>query len=531
MNNKKLILNDVKDRFLPIPHRTIDNSIYEPKISDFEPIKELGSGSFGQVYLVYHKKTKMKYALKAIDKNEKSNIKERKYFYREIEIMYKINHPNVIKLYGHFEDNNFCYFIMEYAPKGNIYSLIPKHGRKKQSNKYIASIMKDIISIVYYLHNMNPPIIHRDIKPENILLDENNNIKLTDFGWSNYLNDKDKRITVCGTPIYLAPEVINKKGHDERVDIWCIGVLLFELVTGKPPFQGDSMHNLKQNILWLKINWPKNITYEEKDLISKILKYYPKDRLTLEQILEHNYIKKYFPKAKNDLILPYDRDNDCEISKEDIYHGNNINLRSHKDLSPLKNVKKDFISNKENSSHNYSTNDNSCDSYYNNYSNNNIYSKKEEDYSSLLTKYDNLQKEYYSLLNRKKELCELKKELKEKESKILQLKREEYLYKYKNTRKQKEINELKEKYNLFYKENKKLKDKLVHYVNYIKENLIMKKKIEFLNCKEKEKLAMEKERDKFNIIINKYDKALFSEEEENEILTAKLEKLQKNFFI
>jgi len=529
MNNKKIILNDVKNRFLPIPQTTIDNSIYEPKISDFEPIKELGSGSFGQVYLVYHKKTKKKYALKAIDKNQKSNIKERNYFHREIEIMYKINHPNVIKLYGHFEDNNFCYFIMEYAPKGNIYSLIPKNGRKKQSNKYIASIIKDIISIVYYLHNMNPPIIHRDIKPENILLDENNNIKLTDFGWSNYLNYNDKRNTLCGTPIYLAPEIINKKGHDERVDIWCIGVLIFELVTGKTPFQGDNMHNLKQNILWLKINWPKNITFEEKDLISKILKYYPNDRLTLEQILEHNYIKKYFPNAKNDLILSYKRENYCDINNEEKYERNNINLRSYNDLSPLKNVKKDLISNKENSSNNYSTNDNSSDSYYNNYSNNNIYSKKEDDYSSLLIKYENLQKDYYSLLNRKKELCELKKELKEKENKILQLKREEYLYKYKNTKKQKEKNELKEKYNLFYKENKILKEKKDYYINYIKDKIIIKKKNEFLNCKEEEKLEMEKEKEKFNIIINKYDKALFNEEEENIFLKAKLEKLQKNF--
>ena len=84
--------------------------------------------------------------------------------------MYKINHPKVIKLFGHFEDELFCYFIMEYAPNGNLYSLIPKRGKKKQNNKTIASLIKDVISAVYYMHKMNPPIIHRDIKPENVLL-------------------------------------------------------------------------------------------------------------------------------------------------------------------------------------------------------------------------------------------------------------------------------------------------------------------------------------------------------------------------
>ena len=306
MNNNKIILNDVKNRFLPIPHSTINQSNHEPNITDFQIIKELGSGSYGQVYLVYHKITKIKYALKAIDKNDKSNKKEKHYFYREIEIMYKIQHPNVVKLYGHFEDNNFCYFILEYIPNGNIYKLIPKHGRKRLDNKNIASIIKDVISAVYYLHNMNPPIIHRDIKPENILLDENNQAKLTDFGWSNYLNSNHKRNTLCGTPIYLSPEVINQKGHDEKVDIWCIGVLLFELSTGKVPFEGNDLQTLKRNINNVNINWPRDINLEAKNLISKILKFDPSSRISLREMLLHPYFTKYFPNAVDCLVKPND---------------------------------------------------------------------------------------------------------------------------------------------------------------------------------------------------------------------------------
>ena len=113
------ILNEVKNRFLPIPESVAKCLEPETKINDFEIIKELGSGAFGNVYLVVHKKTKAQYAIKAIDKRNKSNIDEKPYFRREVEIMYKVNHPNIVKLYGHFEDNNYCYFLMEYISKGN----------------------------------------------------------------------------------------------------------------------------------------------------------------------------------------------------------------------------------------------------------------------------------------------------------------------------------------------------------------------------------------------------------------------------
>ena len=530
MNKNKIILNDVKNRFLPIPHSTINESNHEPDITDFQLIKELGSGSFGQVYLVYHKITKIKYALKAIDKNDKSNIKEKHYFYREIEIMYKIEHPNVVKLYGHFEDNNFCYFIMEYIPNGNIYKLIPKHGRKRLENKKIASILKDVICAVYYLHNMNPPIIHRDIKPENILLDENNQAKLTDFGWSNYLNSNHKRNTLCGTPIYLSPEVINQKGHDEKVDIWCIGVLIFELTTGKSPFQGENIANLKKNILLLKINWPKDINYEERDLISKILKYNPKDRLTLEEILEHNFFKKYFPLAKNDLVCP----NNDNKNKEKIYNLNSP-CTDWKFLSEFSSDKKDknhLRNNKGNNSNNYSTTENSSESNYNNKNTKNNIIFEQEEYSTLFVKYENLQREYNVMRIRINEIIQLKKELKEKENKLNLLKKKEYLNIYRNRKQNNENERIKERYNTLSKENTELKNKLEYYINCMKENdLIIAKEKELSRLKEEDKKINQKERKIFDIIINKYDKALLKEEEENEFLKTKLEKLQKMIFL
>ena len=309
-------LNDVKNRFLPLPRSASEGLEHEPQIKDFELMKELGVGSFGQVYLAKHKKTKAIYAIKSIDKTDDQNLEEKANFSREVEIMYKLHHPNIVKLYGHFEDSKYCYFIMQYIPKRSVYEIIPKAG-KKPNLQLVASVMKDLISAVYYLHNMKPIIIHRDIKPENILLDENSRAYLTDFGWSNYVQSFKRRTTVCGTPLYLPPEMVNETSHDEKADIWCIGVLLFELSTGRVPFEGRDLESVKANILRLNITWPREIDPEVKDLISQILRLNPKSRLSIEEILSHSFFTKYFPNAVNELIKPDHQQNKIFVVSQD----------------------------------------------------------------------------------------------------------------------------------------------------------------------------------------------------------------------
>ena len=206
---------------------------------------------------------------------------------------------------------------MEYISKGNIYGLIPQDKKKRLSGQIVASLIKDVISAVYFLHNMNPPIIHRDIKPENVLLAEGMVAKLTDFGWSNYMQEDEKRTTVCGTPIYLAPEIIKEKGHDEKVDIWSIGVLLFELLTANVPFQGNDLETLKSNILKLKIAWPRDINLDAKNLIMRILKLDPNARISLSDMLSHPFITKYFPNAAQSLIKPDTRKSKPYIVSKD----------------------------------------------------------------------------------------------------------------------------------------------------------------------------------------------------------------------
>ena len=574
----KVEINEVKNRFLPIPESVKQGLEPEPKITDFTITKELGAGSFGHVYLVTHKKTKASYAIKAIDKRNKTNIEEKPYFRRELEVMYKIHHPNVVKLYGHFEDNNYCYFIMEYISKGNLFGLIPQDKKKRISTQIAASLMKDIISAVYFLHNMDPPIIHRDIKPENVLLTENLVAKLTDFGWSNYIQEDEKRTTVCGTPIYLAPEIIKEQGHDEKVDIWCLGVLLFELSTGGVPFPGNDIETLESNILKLKIQWPKDINLEAKNLIMKILKLDPNTRISLAEMMQHHFITKYFPNAAECLIKPDEsiKYKPFVISKDDpnnwdpIIHeskiiiNNNINI----DNNNIKEKEKEKEKEREKEKEKVPT-----DSHKQ--------KRKEftiENFNNLKEKYNILEKEFNILKNQGNEtenkhaddiyVENLKNILKEKEEKVVQLfglikskgdnnidNNETYL-KMKVDELEKENQQLSEKiirYEKFINNQKngeidgnlkelrdsmtnkdkfnnaieKLKSKITEEAKKNLNEIIKEKEKEIEKIKELEKIRREKEQMKFKNIINKYDKTLNYAEKENKELKAKLKLLIK----
>ena len=555
-NNK--LLNPVVNRFLPIPESVLKGLEPEPKITDFTLIKELGVGSFGRVILVQHNKTQAQYAIKAIDKRNTTNIQEKPYFRREIEIMYRIHHPNVVKLFGHFEDNTYCYFIMEYIQGGNIYSYVPKNGIRKISTQQVASIIKDVISATYFLHNMIPPIIHRDIKPENVLLGSGMQAKLTDFGWRNYMQGEYKRTTVCGTPIYLAPEMISNSGHDEKVDIWCIGVLLFELMTGVQPWKGTDVNTVKMNISRLNINWPKNMDKKARDLISKILKYYPYERISLENMLMHPFFTQFFPNAISCLKRPDDTKYKVFIISKDhpltwnpVFNASNRVMRVQPQLNNP-----------------YST------QTYN-----------QNNYNNLLQKYDSLKKEYQQLRTAgfsTSTLSNLRKELQEKENKINQLmitgrntggyiqnnNSNWYKTNYIN-------NNLQTTYNDLVNENYDLKNKLNLYkthfktqngqvfldndfnnirnsitqnnkigfnqaINQLKTNLdnvttynynpiIQARDQEIQKWKQQERIRAEMEKQQFSQLINKYDQTLTMGERENQKLKMRLKELQGYF--
>ena len=303
---KKIKINKVANRFLPLTESVINGLEPEATIKDFTILGVIGEGSFGKVSLVRHNNTGSQYAIKQISKLDKNNQEGKTYFKREIEIMYKIHQSNIVRLFNHFEDNEFCYFVMEYIENGNLFSQPCWKNNHCFPSYDVAKIIKEVICAVYYLHHMDPPIIHRDIKPENVLIDKNGVAKLTDFGWSNYVDSKEIRRTYCGTPVYLAPEMIKEIGHDEHLDIWCIGVLLFELLTGNVPFKGKDLESLNNNILSLKISWPKDINLVAKNLILKILKPDPGERISLEDMLKHPFFRTKLndDNLERDLIKP-----------------------------------------------------------------------------------------------------------------------------------------------------------------------------------------------------------------------------------
>ena len=282
-------LNKVKKRCLILSPTVNAGLEPESKISDFEKEREIGKGGFGLVWKVIHKKTQKVYCIKVI---QKQGIVEQKLvpqMNREIEIMYILNNPHCLRLKNHFEDDNNFYLVMPLASKGQLYRVLKKF--RKFDERTAAQILRETISALQYLHSFKPPIIHRDIKPENLLLNEGGRVLLADYGWSNFNMEGDVRKTFCGTPEYIAPEMLLKKGHDTRVDIWSIGILMFELLSGYSPFVAKTNQELYQNIRRLKIQWPKDMPPLAKNLISKILKLNPLDRPSFDEILNHQWFK------------------------------------------------------------------------------------------------------------------------------------------------------------------------------------------------------------------------------------------------
>lgn len=257
-------------------------------LDDFDIGKPLGKGKFGNVYLGREKTSKFVVALKVLFKSQLKQNGVEHQLKREIEIQSHLRHPNILRLYGYFYDESRVYLVLEYAPGGELYKLLQQC--KRFDEKTAANYMAKIGSALKYCHSKN--IIHRDIKPENLLMGQNAELKIADFGWSVHA-PSSRRTTLCGTLDYLAPEMLENKMYDEKVDLWCLGILCYEFLVGKPPFEAESMQTTYSLIRRVAVQFPSYISSGARDFISRLLKKEPAERMSVDNVLNHPWILQH----------------------------------------------------------------------------------------------------------------------------------------------------------------------------------------------------------------------------------------------
>ncbi|XP_016109723.1 serine/threonine-protein kinase MARK2-like isoform X7 [Sinocyclocheilus grahami] len=264
-------------------HTTADD---QPHIGCYRLLKTIGKGNFAKVKLAKHVLTDKEVAVKIIDKTQLNSSSLQKLF-REVRIMKVLNHPNIVKLFEVIETDKSLYLVMEYASGGEVFDYLVAHGRMKE--KEARAKFRQIVSAVQYCHQKC--IVHRDLKAENLLLDADMNIKIADFGFSNEFTLGNKLDTFCGSPPYAAPELFQGKKYDgPEVDVWSLGVILYTLVSGSLPFDGQNLKELRERVLRGKYRIPFYMSTDCENLLKKFLILNPTKRGSLEQIMKDRWM-------------------------------------------------------------------------------------------------------------------------------------------------------------------------------------------------------------------------------------------------
>ncbi|XP_069089964.1 serine/threonine-protein kinase MARK1 isoform X1 [Pleurodeles waltl] len=258
----------------------------QPHVGNYRLLKTIGKGNFAKVKLARHVLTGREVAVKIIDKTQLNPTSLQKLF-REVRIMKILNHPNIVKLFEVIETEKTLYLIMEYASGGEVFDYLVAHGRMKE--KEARAKFRQIVSAVQYCHQKC--IVHRDLKAENLLLDADMNIKIADFGFSNEFTVGSKLDTFCGSPPYAAPELFQGKKYDgPEVDVWSLGVILYTLVSGSLPFDGQNLKELRERVLRGKYRIPFYMSTDCENLLKKLLVLNPIKRGSLEQIMKDRWM-------------------------------------------------------------------------------------------------------------------------------------------------------------------------------------------------------------------------------------------------
>lgn len=257
----------------------------------YEMGKLLGQGTFAKVYHARDIKTGANVAIKVINKEKIVKVGMMEQIKREISVMKLVRHPNVVQLYEVMATKAKIYFVMEYVRGGELFNKVTKGKMKEDvARKYF----QQLISAVDFCHSRG--VYHRDLKPENLLLDENGNLKISDFGLSTLAESKQQDgllHTTCGTPAYVAPEVISRRGYDGcKADTWSCGVILFVLLAGHLPFHDSNLMEMYRKIGKAEFKYPNWIAPDARRLISKILDPNPNTRISISKIMESSWFRR-----------------------------------------------------------------------------------------------------------------------------------------------------------------------------------------------------------------------------------------------
>ena len=314
LSNKDNDKLDISDNSLSISTRMLINEISQSPEKKYKVLKNIGHGSFGDVFLAYNIYTKVKVAIKKIFKSNEDLLSDGEIM-DEIEILKCLNHPDIVKIIEFYGTEEAYYIVNEFCPWGELYN----KANGQMSETQISVIFRQILSGLSYLHSKN--IVHRDLKLENILISDKEyieatkeeyfDVKIIDFGNARIFNNNNLNKPIVGSIYYIAPEVFNKK-YNMECDLWSAGVILYMLITGCPPFDGEDNKKIMEKIkigIFDKnnINY-KNSSFEVKDLISKLLVIDPNKRLTANQALQHPWLNKtksnilYYNISKDEIL-------------------------------------------------------------------------------------------------------------------------------------------------------------------------------------------------------------------------------------
>lgn len=278
--------------------RTEGMNLNKSRIGKYELGRTLGEGSFAKVKSAANVETGQSFAVKILDKDNLFHYKIVDHFKREICTLKLIKHPNVVRLYEVLATKKRIYIVLELVNGGELFEQVLRNGKleENEARKYF----QQLIDAVGYCHSRG--VYHRDLKLENVLLDENGNIKISDFGLSavpQQFREDGLLHTTCGSPNYVAPEVIAGRGYDgATADVWSCGVILFVLLAGWLPFDDNNLVVLYHKIFKGEFKFPKGLSAGARRLIKKILNPNPKTRISLAEIVEHEWFKKGYSPAK-----------------------------------------------------------------------------------------------------------------------------------------------------------------------------------------------------------------------------------------